>query len=189
MNKDLITKAVELVTFLFAAFGQFLLKIAPPTESNTSFSIGVSSFILLGVLLLVASVTKKRQSKRMKHKWIIVSVFLLIMGAVAGYVYKTNMDKYTLIIPVENSDLKLIIGKEFTADARKYAEENPGSLKELVMSFGLENIDEIWTRESRRKTDLMLNINYTLFVLFICSAIFCIIEGLATNSKFRKQVS
>jgi drug/metabolite transporter (DMT)-like permease len=119
-KKEIIIKAVELVTFLFAAFGQFLLKIAPPDSRPFSFVIGISSLLLLAILLLLSSVAKKRRLKNVKRKWIIFSILLLVTGAVLGFIYKSKLDNNTVVFQSQSKEYMYVTGNTLTKDASEY---------------------------------------------------------------------
>jgi hypothetical protein len=179
-KKEIIIKAVELVTFLFAAFGQFLLKIAPPDSRSFSFVTGISSLLLLAILLLLSSVTKKRKSKNVKRNWIIGSLLLLIIGAVIGFIYKSKLDNNTVVFQTQSKEYAYVIGNTLTRDASVYKDSLSLSNKELINHFGgPEKINEVWSEKSIQEAHFQLNLLYTLFVLFLCSSIFSIIEGVA----------
>jgi len=179
-KKEIIVKAVELVSFLFIAFGQFLLKIAPPDSGPTSFVIGISSLLLLAILLLLSSVSKKRKLKNLKRKWIIVSLFLLTSGAVIGFIYKSKLDNNTVVYQTQSKEYTYVTGNTMTKDASAYMDSLNLSKKELLNHFGgPEFISYVWTEKSIQAASFQLNLFYTLFVLFICSSIFSIIEGVA----------
>lgn len=177
-KKELLVKGIELITFLFAAFGQFLLKIAPPDSRPVSFAIGISSLLLLGILLLISSITKRRKTKNVKKVWILVSVLLLLTSAISGFAYKSKLDNNTLVFQSQSKEYIYVIGNTLTDDARSYLDSVSLSNKTLLEHFGIDRINEVWTEKSIHEARFQLNTLYTLFVLSICSAIFCIIEGI-----------
>jgi uncharacterized membrane protein len=57
-TKNILAKGIQVVIFLFAGFGNFLLNVAPPVEADPSFAVAISSILALFVLLFISAITK-----------------------------------------------------------------------------------------------------------------------------------
>ena len=63
----LLTRGVQIVVFLFAAFGGFFVNIAPPDARDASYATGLSSFVMLIVLMAFAS--RVTFTGRIRRRW------------------------------------------------------------------------------------------------------------------------
>jgi hypothetical protein len=64
--KKVLVSFIQVVLFLFLAFGGFLKKIAPPDETKTSYYVGILSFLVLITLLIVSAVARRAPGQ--KHR-------------------------------------------------------------------------------------------------------------------------
>ncbi len=186
MNTKLIlSKSIQVITFLFAAFNNFLLNIAPPGEAESRYAIGISSMLSLFVLLFISAVSKNQSRTRYRRIWLSASLLFFIMTLISSVMYKSNLDKYTFAFPPESQKAEYIAGTTFTPEAINYKRENPlKTQSELVADFGgVAFIERIWALDSIRRSKLILTINYVIVVLSLASAIFCLTEGVLTEPK------
>ncbi len=73
-SKALLAKGIEVIVFLFAGFGHFLMNIAPPDETGVSFPAGISSLLALCILFFISALSSKKQPRgKTKKKWLIAS--------------------------------------------------------------------------------------------------------------------
>lgn len=184
-TKSTLSKSIQVVTFLFAAFGGFLLKIAPPEGTESRYAVGISSFAALFVLFFISAVTKKQVHVRYRNFWLTTSALFFLIALIASLFYLSNFDKMTFVYPPGAQQAKHIAGTELTPDAARYLKENPFKTpSELVAAYGgLAYVDRVWTRESIRKSKIVLTINYISIVLGISTMIFSLTEGILAVSK------
>ena len=173
-----MTKAIEVVIFLFAAFGHFLTNIAPPDENNTSLAIGLASFVSLGILLWISALSTKRKSKKTKRRWLISSAIAIVLAVISTVVYIQIYDRYTFIFPPQNPQERFMNGLEMSKEASDYAVQNKLSKSQLVYHYGIENIDEIWSTQGINQAKFRLMIVYLLMVIGFSTGFFCLTEGI-----------
>ncbi len=179
--RDIIAKAIGVVTFLFAAFSGFLRHIAPPEEAGPHFAVGFSSVMTLCVLLLISALPRKKQTKAsFWNIFLIVAGVLFMAAVVSGLVYKSNLERLTFPYPADSPAARHVRGTVYTPAAQ--AELDQHSLKTipaLVADFGgISALELVWTRDSINEAKMVLTINYVIVVLTIASGIFCLTEGL-----------
>lgn len=180
-TKDVIGRAVEVVTFLLAGFSGFLKKIAPPDETGAPFAVGVASFAALLAFLFVSALARGRLRRKRKKYWYIVAAALSVVFLVSSFVYQNDRSAYTFLWP-PNADPKelYVVGDTLTQQAQFAKNNDPGlTPAKLVAGFG--GIDErtsVWTADSIRRVGRRLSLEYVLTVLTLAATIFCLTEGL-----------
>ena len=149
-TKDILAKGIQVVTFLFAGFGGFLLMVAPPGDPG--FAVGISSILALFVLLFISATTKNYNQKFLKKIWLGASLLFFVIALVSAIIYKDNLKRSTFSYPPENPLAQHIGGTVLTPVAEKYRQENPQkTLAETVAAFGgFASIERVWTRDSPR---------------------------------------
>jgi hypothetical protein len=179
-TKPILAWAIETVTFIFAMFGGFLTAIAPPGEADARFAVGISSFLMLIVLLFISAFTQGRLKKKHRKIWLAVAVIGFIVGAASAFSYKWNLDRLTFGYPPESPETTYVAGTELTEEASNYLARHSGlPTSQLVAKFeGPENREVVWTAASIRKSKMILTINYVSLVLSLAATIFCLTEGL-----------
>lgn len=184
-TKAILVRAVQVVSFLFAAFGHFLINIAPPQEGGISFAVGFASLLSLGVFLFLTAISKNLPKRKFKRHWIIAAAIALAIAFVSMPFYYNNFIKYTFRYPYEHSKAIYFKGDEFTQQAGEYLQENPDiSIQTLLEDKGgLEKISLIWTEDSIRKAKLIVTVNYIVLVLSLATAISCLMEGIINPPK------
>lgn len=175
MNRDLLVKGIEIIGVLFAAFGGFLVGIAPPQAPDAKYAVGISSLLALIVLFAIVALAKKKHRKR----WIITGLVLFVVTMGAAYYYKALYDELTFAYPPGYSKVEHIAGTEKTAEAEKYLKEHQGlSNAQLLAKFGgLENKGKVWPETSINSARRKLITSYVILVLAIAGSIFAFIEG------------
>jgi hypothetical protein len=192
-TKPILAWAIETVTFVFAMFGGFFTAIAPPSEADSRFAVGISSFLMLILLLFISVFAQGRLKKKHKKVWLIVAAAMFVTAGASAFVYKWNVDRLTFGFPPENPETIHVAGTQFTEDADAYLATHPGvTTSQLVAKFeGVENRELVWTPDSLRKARMILTANYVLLVLTLSGTIFCLTEGLLaqrpTNTKSQKS--
>jgi hypothetical protein len=176
LRKHLAT-FIQIVVFLFAAFGGFLGGIAPPAEAHPKFAVGLSSFLVLIVLLFVSAISQ-RVSPAHSHRWIWAGAVCLVLVVVTGFLYPYMLSKYTYVYPPPPAEAVAwrINGDEYAEGAKNFIKENPGTYSPGELELELPYKD-IWTAESIAKAKMILLINYIALVLSIATAVFCLLEA------------
>jgi hypothetical protein len=175
MNRTVLTKGLQLVGILFAAFGGFLAGIAPPQAADARFAVGLSSFLALIVLFLISALAKTNR----KTPWLATAVIFLGFSIFAGFYYWSNLADLTYPYPPENTASDHIAGTEMMPRAVEYQKAHPGiSKSQLVSKFGgLKNVSEVWSDASINHARTRLIASYVFLVLSVAVAIFVLTEG------------
>jgi hypothetical protein len=171
VNRSILIKGIEIIGVLFAAFGGFLVGIAPPQEADARFAVGISSFLALIILFIVTALSKKKYPK----VWIIIGACLFVIAIGAAYYYKTSYDALTFNYPPGTH----VAGTELTPKAKEYKEKNAGiSNEQLLGAFGgLQNKSKVWPEASVNGARTKLITSYVVLVLALATAIFALVEG------------
>ena len=182
MNQTFLTKGIEIIGVLFASFGGFFAGIAPPQAADSRFAVGISSFLALIALLLIAGVSKQ---KKLRKVWLVAACGLSVIVVIAAIYYKTSSDALTFGYPPGSTVVEHIAGTELTAAAREYKEQNEGlSNAQLLAKFGgLQNKEEVWSAASVNHARRKLIVSYMVLVLSISAAIFSLTEGVLGGSR------
>jgi hypothetical protein len=178
-HKKLLTSFIEVVTFLFAAFGGFLRAIAPPDEVNSSYPIGILSFFTLIILLTVSAVARQSSASSSFRGWLIVGLVAFALAMVAAFEYHEIYYKYTY---VSSSGIRKVSAdnKFLTPDASQFQKQNPTAAPaDLAKNFA---DDDIWTRDGLNAAEQQLLFWYAFLVLTLATSIFCLLEANAIRS-------
>jgi hypothetical protein len=175
MRKGLVTKAVEVVGVLFAAFGGFLGGIAPPQDADAKYAVGISSFLALIILLWIAAVSKTSLSRW----WTTLALVLLVIAAIAAYGYKRDYDALAFEYPPGKRTVEHIAGMDLTPRAAEKMREDPTlSNSQLLTKFGgLPSVGKVWTENSIERARMRLTVGYVVLVLSLAGAVFSLTEG------------
>jgi hypothetical protein len=182
-NLPLLKKAVQIVTFLFAALSGFLTA-APPGMNQ--FAIGMASFLALASLLVVSALASRRPKMRRWRYWLGATLVLIVAGFTFGVYYDAALSRLTFMATIRGETETLIAGCEPTPFARdKFAAGY--SAEELVRNIGgLPRINDVWSAESQICARRRLLVAYSGLVLAVASAVFCALE-LATARRAVRQ--
>lgn len=185
MNNGILVKGIEVVGVLFAAFGGFLVGIAPPHTADARFAVGLSSFIALIILFIISALSKRR----FKNYWLIAGCALVVLILAIGYGYKASYDRLVFEYPPGSADAEQIAGTELTSDAADYIKENHGiSSAQLLFDFGgLPNKELVWKADSIRNARMQLIVLYVSLVLSISGAIFSLTEGVLAQPPSKRK--
>jgi hypothetical protein len=174
--KKLLTSLIEVVTFLFAAFGGFLKKIAPPDEAGASYPVGILSFLVLILLMILASAGRDAQSRTALGRWRLAGVLLFVLAIPVCFLYPYLLSRYTYPHQSEPGARQVSAPDEYlTADARQYKLANPAATPD-DLSRNLPDGD-VWTKAGVERTALWLLAAYAWLVLALAGAIFCLLEA------------
>jgi hypothetical protein len=171
------------VGFLFAGFGQFLHKAAPPAEGGTSFAVGMSSVLVLCAFLYISALSKNLPRKSFKVRWLSAAACFFVIAVCAAPFYYFSLLRSTFHFPDEASREIYTGGTSYTPQAEQYRRAHPNiSIQELVLDFGgIEARHRIWTPESMRSVKLKLTSLYIVLALSLAAGIFCLTEGVLTR--------
>jgi len=186
LNQTLLVKGIEIVGLLFAAFGGFFAGIAPPQAADARFAVGLSSFLALIILFIVAAASRK--TKKARRVWLIVGCVLFVVAILSAYHYKTSYDQLTFEYPPGAAAVEHVAGTELTPEALEYQQSHPGlSNSQLLAKFGgLKNKGEVWPAASVNRARIKLIGSYLVLVLAISGAIFSLTEGVLGQARQRK---
>src|SRR6266446_6078064 len=175
MNRSILAKGIEIVGVLFAAFGGFLIGIAPPQAADAKFAVGIGSLLALIILFTIAALAKKEY----RNAWIITAVWLFVIAVGTAYYYKGLYDTLTFEYPPGGIKVDHIAGTELTQAARDYRQQHEGiSNAQLLAKFGgLQNKGKVWPEISVNKARRKLISSYVILVLAIAGSIFALTEG------------
>ena len=184
-TQRVLSRAVQVTAFLFAAFGGFLKDFAPPDPSTTRFTLGIGSFFALFVLLWIAGYQRFRSRRSHRNLWLLVSAISIAIAGGIGYLYEWHLTSVTFIYPPQASGKtqQLYVGGDIlTADAKEYIAQTGRGVPETVAAFGgVEFLDRVWSANSIRRSRLCLAIEYTILLLALSTSIFSLTEGILVS--------
>lgn len=178
-TREVLTKAVEVIGFLFVAFGGFLANFAPPEGDDAAYAVGITSFLGLIILLFASALAKNLPSRKYKKIWLIAAGVFFVAAVVSSILYKQNLTQLTFAYPPDAVKAEYIKGTELTPEAKDYQDKTKKSDSSLVAAFGgPTKREQVWVGESIKHARLVLTINYSILVLSLASAIFSLTEGI-----------
>jgi hypothetical protein len=179
--KSGLASFIEVVTFLFAAFGGFLKGIAPPNQVGASFPVGIVSFLMLIVLMIFSALSRNTPTGKTRVKWIAAGIFFFVLSLPASFLYPNALSKYTFPPQAKLSEKKICASDAYlTADARDFEKNNPTSTTPEDLLRNLPDND-IWTGQGIERSEQILLATYALLVLTLSGAIFCLLEATIGN--------
>ena len=180
MNRQLLIRAVQAVTFLFAAFSGFLKGIAPPEGETSVFAIGTASLLTMCIFLGLSGRSNKTIARERALRW--AGGVLTAIAALAALFYFQSLERLTFRYPPGTGEAKYIAGTELTPDAAKLIAANGFTSPVVVAKFGGPEFKElVWTKESIQRSRTILISIYLFFVLSIAGAIFAFMESQTTG--------
>jgi hypothetical protein len=175
--KKVLVSFVQVVLFLFLAFGGFLKKVAPPDETSPSYHVGVLSFLVLIMLLIVSAVARRAPGPKYRRAWLSAGVVCFVLAIPSALVYPRMLHKYTYPSPENPSRLR-VKGSDTDLQkiAKEWVQEQPlePDASDLVRKFPP---GQVWTKESIEHATTILLVSYGSLVLSLATAIFCLIEA------------
>jgi hypothetical protein len=175
--KKVLVSFVQVVLFLFLAFGGFLKKIAPPDETNPSYYVGILSFLVLIILLIVSAIARRAPGAKYRRAWMSVGILCFALAIPSALIYPRMIQKYTYRSPEKPTQLRVKGSKDGLQKAvKEWLQEQPVELdpSDLVRKFPA---GQVWTPESIEHARMILLVSYGSLVLSLASAIFCLIEA------------
>nr|WP_319393426.1 hypothetical protein [uncultured Desulfobacter sp.] len=189
-SKNVLSKGIQVVAFLFAAFGGFLLKIAPPGGITLHFAVGISSIASIFILLFITSVMKNQPQISYRKFWLSISAvsFFVVMGS--SLLYFLNFSQMTFTFPPGSEEFRYTSGTILTPSAVDYLKENPlKTISELVADFGgPAHAELIWIRHTIQRSNFILILNYIFVLLSVSTMLFCLTEGILSNNGKKTTV-
>lgn len=174
--KTLLASSIQVVTFLLAAFGGFLKRIAPPDETGASYAVGVMSFLTLIALMIVSAIARNGPKQKAYKNWMITGIVLFIVGVAASFAYPFFLSQYTFPQQSEPRSRRISSSDSYlTPDAQRYKHDHPDAgAEELIQNLPDE---DVWTRAGIMRAQLWLLLAYASLVLSLAGAVFCLLEA------------
>lgn len=189
---QLIAKAIQIIIFVFGAFGGFILKVSPPDHANgLPLANGMVQFGALIMLLAAAAAVRsfmfkgnRIQTKTVKI-WAIVTGVFIALFLLMGVIYYNHMTDFTVY--QGKWDERFIKGKSMTARSLEICAEEKRSDPEDCESFLLNDYyssDEIafqhrlWKAAEVNDRKKTLFRDYIIMILSLCTALFSLVEYL-----------
>ena len=189
-TKTVIARAIEVVTFILAAFNFFLPSVAPPEQAAQSFAVGLGSLIALCVLLFFTALAKDLPAKKYRTRWLAFAAVGIVATTAAGIYYYSIYEEYTFVYPPGASDApRYIAGDEFTPEASRYSRESgvTGPADLLYDYGGLPARHEVWSPESLLRTKRLLATTYIALLLLFSATIFSLTEGVLVSRSTKRR--
>jgi hypothetical protein len=185
-NSRILTTAVQVVVFLFSSFGGTLRRLAPPQAVDVDQLVGISSFLVLIVLLIVSAISRTRRG-RDRRSWITAGIALFVLSLVPAYFYPIQLERHTWENP-PGREHRLLKGldSDFTPAVQRYVAAHPDEghdPQQLARNF---ETNQIWTPESLAQAAMRLRLLYVSLVLTLTTAVFCLIEANAEPIRRRR---
>jgi hypothetical protein len=174
--KKILASFIEVVTFLFASFGGFFGKIAPPDQVGAAYPVGILSFLLLILLMAISVMGRNAPRKAGRNNWLIAGILLFVLALPASFMYPYMIGHYTYPQDSELSKRRISASDEYlTSDARQYKLANPTATPEDLD----QNLPDghVWTQAGIEQAEVRLLVAYTCLVLSLSGAIFCLLEA------------
>jgi hypothetical protein len=180
--KKLLTLFIQTVTFLFAAFGGFLKKVAPPADVGAFYPVGIISFLALILLMIISALGQDKPGGKSKKPWLIAGVILFLVALPPSFIYPHLLGLYTFPQNRAIQERKISASDNYlTPDARRYksahSEAPPEELDQNFPDGG------VWTKSGMQRAELDLLVCYAWLVLSISCAIFCLLEANMRSGK------
>lgn len=199
----LLKSAIAIVVFLFGAFNQFLLNLAPPDPADElDLPIGIAKFTTLALLLFVSllcnlkALNKKESQKKFVSLWLWIAGALILVFLASSLFYYNNFSEKT--VWHRSWKVRLVKGNELTADSKEICREENHNRStrdcEQFLLYKYYNADQVnhdyllWPEESVRANRMSLVYQYIFVVISISSLLFSLVELLSWN-LFQKKSS
>jgi hypothetical protein len=188
--KMLLTSFIEVTTFLLASFGGFLKKVAPPVQVGASYPVGMLSFLVLIILLIVSALGRRRPENASHKLWLAAGTVLFVLALTSGILYPSILSRYTYPEQIGLDARKVRASDEYlTTDARQYRDANPSATPEDLEQNLPDN--DVWTASGIERAETKLLVTYAVLVLSVAGAIFCLLEsnmaGIGNSSRHKRR--
>jgi hypothetical protein len=186
-QRQVLAKAVQAITFLFAAFGGFLKSIEPPEGGSTSFARGLASFLALIAFLFISGVSRHKAPRIHRLIWLRAALGLALVCVFSGLAYKYELDRLTFPYPPDNAETTLIGGNVPMPKAKPYFDDGLSASQVLAKFGGPENKQLVWTEQSIRQASMLLTILYLTLIVSLAGAVFSLAEILLSDPAVRHE--
>ncbi len=176
--KRFLTKSVEVVTFVVGAFGGVFKVIAPPTTVAATFPLGITSFVMLIILMGISIAGPKKPNLAWFRVWLISGITFCVLAIAAAFLYSLSVDRFTYPHKSASVERRVCASPSyFTPDAQsqsaKFISQNTQP-EDIVQDFP---DGDTWTKEGIERSEDILLGSYMGLVLSIGTAIFCFLEA------------
>jgi hypothetical protein len=182
MQKQYLGKAVQVITFLFAAFSGYLKGIAPP-EKHGAFAAGLASFLALVVFLFISGMAKGKTRQNQQTLWLRLAAALFVVCAFSGLVYKYELDRLTFFYPPGPDSEQFIAGTVPTEVSQPYFEKGLSASQVVAKFGGLQNEQLVWKQDSIDRAIMLLITLYLALVLSLAACMFSLTEIVLAKQK------
>jgi hypothetical protein len=174
------SQQVWLVTFLAALSVALVFGIAPEFPNRLVIALQTFLTLILSYVLMFRVVSYISAARLEKLRMVVFIAFILLVSA---YVYLTV--RYTVVLP--GSPDRILVSHQLTPEATRYlAQINPPDERKLIMAFGRDRLNEIYTQASlNRLRVLQLGLWFSCVFLSACEFVLAIIpmKRLWANSQ------
>ncbi len=183
--KKLLTPLIQSITFLLAAFGGFLKKVAPPVDVGAPYPIGIMSFLTLIILLIISTLGKDNKKETAYKPWLIAGIVLFIVALPTSFIYPHMLSVYTYPQNAPLESRKISASDSYlTTDARQYkSAHHDATAEDLVRNF---EDGDVWNQAGIQHAEIRLLLCYAGLVLSLASAIFCLLEANSRRGRGRQ---
>lgn len=189
----ILKNGIQIIVILFAAFGGFLLNIAPP-GGIIKLSVGISQFITLCLLLYISALSvysltlNKRQYKKNYKIWLIACGLALVLSITTSIVYFKQHNQ--LVVKVDRWDAVFVKGTLSYESLKickeeKIINEHLCEMEMLNNFYTAEQIENglLWTKDSMKASQFALLIWYLAFIVSLSITLFSAIELISSKQK------
>lgn len=189
---DYIKRGFQIVSFLFSAYGGFLIKISPPDCINGfSFTTTVAMIISFLIFLFCSSILMPKQIVRRKQYFKKLIIIMICTFIIAIVTYFTLFKMY--VVKNEQWNISFVKGEMLTNTAQKICSEDKVS-KEFCEEYLLKNFftaddvcsGKLWDDNSVSNRRLGLFMNYLICIILLSGTIFFLLE--ITFASVKKQI-
>jgi len=181
-----LVSVVQIVLFLFLAFGGFLKKVAPPDETNPDFYVGIVSFFVLIVLLIISAVARRLPGARNRRVWLIAGIGGLLLAITCALIYPRVLHTYTYSSADNPGQLRVKGSDQGMKKAvKEWLQDQPyePDASELVRKFPP---GQVWEKEAIESAKTTLLVSYGALVLSLAVSIFCLLEANTSLTATRR---
>lgn len=177
MNTNYFAKGLEVIAALLAAFGGFLLNVAPPDDTGVKFIVGATSALMLLVFLFISAFTQGTASPANRKYWLIIAGVSTLLFVGCTFFYWQSFERLTFLYPPEDIEqVRYVNGTKLTEKAAEQVRANPTiSRTELLDKFGEDQRHAVWTDIENANRRLV--ISYVAMVLSLTLGLLCLTEG------------
>jgi hypothetical protein len=160
--------------------GAFLLP--PPAESSDEMPWRRLAQFVAAVLIGLMFVATRRWRACGRAPWASVAVASLVLAVLATFGY----DYFTRAWSCRYDDRRMIVGPEYTEQARAHLQRDPGvSCERLIQDFA-GRLDDVWVGEGIRRRHSILAALYVGAVALFTICLVTLVEAIARAERPRR---